>query len=446
MGKVLDVFAGKKPKAPTPINAQAAAADQGAANLTAANQTANINRPDQVTPYGTLSWTQGGGNYNATGYESALKAWQDAGGTGAAPTKESFGYDPTKWTSNISMSQENQDLLMQDFQNRLAAGGMTGDYLAGTNADKLASSDTPIAFDKLDWLAPMLEGRYGNLRGTADAAAGQAASGRQGIVDALSGVAGLDTGGLSYAGAPAMPTANEATRQAIADSLYGQAVSRLDPRFQQEENATRSRLAAQGIPQGSEAYNTEFDNFGRTKNDAYQTALNNASVGSLDAMQSLFGMGMQARQQGVAEANNLYQMPIANELARLNLQGSLGSALDTAGRDWQGIATQNELAKDASGNAVLDIRGKNFSQNNENRMQILREILGMTGLDSGPRDPNFNANNNVASVEANPVLEALMAQMQQQLGVYNSKMSSRNATINALSSVLGAAAGGYFGA
>lgn len=440
MGKVLDVFAGKKPTAPAPINAQQVAADQGAANLRAANATANINRPDQVTPYGTLTWSRGG-NFNSTGYESALKAWQDAGGQGAAPIKEAFGYEPDKWTSTFTMSEDNQKLLEQDFENKFNANNLLAGYLESRNAGKLAGQDVPLAFDKLDWLAPYVNQRYGDMRGTAEAAAGQAATGRQGIVDALTGVSNLNTSGLSYSGAPAMPTASEATRQSVADALYGQAASRLDPQWKQQEDATRARLAAQGITQGSEAYTTEFDNFNRARTDAYQSAVNNATTGSMDAMQRLFGMGMDARKQGVAEANNLYQMPIANELMRLQLQGSLGADLDTRGQSWQEINRMNELAKDSSAGSVVDIRGKNFAQNNENRMQILRELLGMAGLSSGPTDPNFRQSDNVAQVAADPVMEALLAQVQQQLGVYNSKMSSRNATINALAGIAGAAAG-----
>jgi hypothetical protein len=44
---------------------------------------------------------------------------------------------------------------------------------------------------------------------------------------------------------------------------------RLDPRFAREEESLRTRLANQGIGQGSEAWNNAYGNFSQTKNDAY---------------------------------------------------------------------------------------------------------------------------------------------------------------------------------
>jgi hypothetical protein len=44
---------------------------------------------------------------------------------------------------------------------------------------------------------------------------------------------------------------------------------RLDPRFAREEESLRTRLANQGVSQGSEAWNNAFGNFSQTKNDAY---------------------------------------------------------------------------------------------------------------------------------------------------------------------------------
>lgn len=61
------------------------------------------------------------------------------------------------------------------------------------------------------------------------------------------------------------------------DALYNQMKSRLDPRFQQQEDAMRSRMTNMGFTAGAEGWNKEFDNFGREKNDAYDSAMRSAA-------------------------------------------------------------------------------------------------------------------------------------------------------------------------
>ena len=81
--------------------------------------------------------------------------------------------------------------------------------------------------------------------------------------------------------------------------------SRLDPKFAQDENALRTRMANQGLAPGSEAWNNEFRNFNQSKNDAYQQA----------ALQGI-SIGSQARNQQLQEALALRQQPL-NELNAL---------------------------------------------------------------------------------------------------------------------------------
>ncbi len=57
--------------------------------------------------------------------------------------------------------------------------------------------------------------------------------------------------------------------QDTENRLYDLATKRIDPRFEQQEAATRDRLAQQGVMPGSEAYNREMTNQAQFKNDAY---------------------------------------------------------------------------------------------------------------------------------------------------------------------------------
>lgn len=59
----------------------------------------------------------------------------------------------------------------------------------------------------------------------------------------------------------------------IDSKLYELGAARLDPRFERESDALRTRLINQGINPGSEAYNREMDQFLQSKNDAYNQLL-----------------------------------------------------------------------------------------------------------------------------------------------------------------------------
>lgn len=121
---------------------------------------------------------------------------------------------------------------------------------------------------------------------------------------------------FSYEGMPAAPQASDTARQQVIDALYGQYRSRLDPQFQEQQTALETQLANQGIGVGSDAYNRAMESFGRTRNDAYTSALNQA-VGAGGAEQSrLFGLGGSARERAIQEASYLRNLPL-NEASAL---------------------------------------------------------------------------------------------------------------------------------
>lgn len=61
--------------------------------------------------------------------------------------------------------------------------------------------------------------------------------------------------------------------EAVEERLFDLGSQRLDPMFEQNEEALRTRLANQGIKAGSEAYDREMANFSQGKNDAYNQLL-----------------------------------------------------------------------------------------------------------------------------------------------------------------------------
>jgi hypothetical protein len=101
-----------------------------------------------------------------------------------------------------------------------------------------------------------------------------------------------------------LDTGTQARDQAI-NATYGQFQSRLDPQWQQREEATRAQLAAQGLDPGSEAYGNEMGNFQRGRNDAYQGAQNNAVQQGLAAQNLTFNQNLAAQNTPYQQLSSL---------------------------------------------------------------------------------------------------------------------------------------------
>lgn len=146
-----------------------------------------------------------------------------------------------------------------------------------------------------------------------------------------------------------LPTTEAATDQ-IDSKLYDLGASRLDPRFQREEDALRTRLANQGIAPGSEAYNREIELLGQSKNDAYNQLL-------------LSGRG---------QAMNEVNMPI-NQITAL-LSGSQVASPGVSMAQPGGAATT-----DVAGliNQNYNQRYNNYQSSLANRNSLLGGLFGL---------------------------------------------------------------------
>jgi len=170
--------------------------------------------------------------------------------------------------------------------------------------------------------------------------------------------------------APNLPQSSDATRSAVANAL----MSRLNPQFQRDEEGARTRMAAQGITQGSEAWNNEMNRLTQAKNDASMQA----QVQAGGEQSRLFGeqiqgynAGQQGRQQSIQEQAYLRNLPLSeiNALRTGNMpnmpqfQGFSGSQVQAApllqGAQLQG---QNAMdvynAKVGSYNSLLGAAGQ----------------------------------------------------------------------------------------
>lgn len=366
-GRYLSGLWKDSPSAPATPDPVATANAQGAANLEAAKQTTALSHADQITPYGTLKWTQGGTGtgFNQSGYDSALKqyqadldAWntkrtqatQQQGGrtdnesgvyipgsagqdvasweaANARPTsvnRDSFNTgDPLKWTSSIELDPRVQSLVDAQLAQSGNLVGATNTALNRTTATlaKDPTTGLPAAATAAGSQAAAAQ-KFGDTgaqqinlpnyssgltSASGDLAKSQALAGQGGALvgSQLDKLNKLYSTDLNYDSATALPGADEAARKKIEDSLYANSTARLDPQYQQGQSDLDARLASQGITQGSQAWQRENQNMSMAKTDAYANARNTAVSSSTDQMQKLFQMGLASRQQGVSEANTL---------------------------------------------------------------------------------------------------------------------------------------------
>jgi len=139
-------------------------------------------------------------------------------------------------------------------------------------------------------------------------------------------------------------------QQAASDAAYQNATRYLDPQIAREQEALDSKLANQGITQGSEAYNNALSEFNANKNQRYDAARNQAYTQGLQGAGQAYNQGAALRQQQIAEAQTLQQNPInmlnavrsgaQMQVAQMpNQIGSIPQQQGVAGPDLLGAAT-----------------------------------------------------------------------------------------------------------
>lgn len=173
---------------------------------------------------------------------------------------------------------------------------------------------------------------------------------------------------FSLNGIPQAPGTNDFT--ADRDLVVKALIDRNQPMMDRSRNQVENRLANQGIMQGSEAYKNAQDDIGRQENDFRLAAL---AAGGQEQSR-LFGMGTQARQQGISEAQLLRSQPI-NEYATLL---GLGGQIQTP----QASYTPPQLANtDIMGPTNLAYQGQLNAYNNKVGSQnaMMGGLFGLGG-------------------------------------------------------------------
>jgi hypothetical protein len=377
-----------KKSTPPPVPDYAAAAQQqGAANIEAARATAKLGNPNIYGPLGS----------------------------------QTISYEGDIPTIRQSLTPDAQATLgaQQGVERSLAELGQQGvaqakEILGTPFNPNLPGIDTSIA----ESVSPVNQATYN---------AGSA----QRSVAGPTFQQGIDTSGIA-----AMPVnAGMTGQQAI--------MSRLQPQLTQNENATRQRLANQGLVTGGEAYENEMRTMGQNRNDLELQA---AAQGiNLDAMMNQQGFGQaQARGQFGNEAQ----------------QSQFNAALQNAGMGNTALQQdyQNQLAAQTAQNAAA---AQNFNQQlgmaqfgNTAQQQSLDQQLALrnqplnqiTGLMSGSQIqmPQFQGYQG-ANIAAAPIYQGVQDTFQGQMDQYGIRQAAKNATTQGLMSLGGSAAGAGIG-
>lgn len=230
------------PKAPEAPDPQVTAAAQTKSNIDTANANANLNRSDQITPWGNQIWT----------------STPNADGT-------------SKWTSTISLSPDQQKLL--DSNNRVSQTmADLGEKQLGTVGNTLGQ---PLNYDNAPKQVSNIG--YGNIQNDVD----------------MSKVPGL------VGGSDLRKTYEDSQRAA-----YGMQTQYLDKDYGQQQHDLENKLIQQGVLQGSDAWNNELGRLGRQRTFDYNNAFNNSFATGLQAQGQMYNQGLASNQNAYSQALN----------------------------------------------------------------------------------------------------------------------------------------------
>lgn len=171
-----------------------------------------------------------------------------------------------------------------------------------------------------------------------------------------------------------MPESDWEYRKQIQDALMDYQESRLNPTYAKQADDLAVKLANQGITQGSNTYGSEWDIYNRAKNDAYQSAYNNAITLGEQAIQNQFNRDMQTYQQ---YANNYDLAAKYRDIAADNLH------------DVYSLDVQQNIALNNAAMGLMGAYQNNQQTANNTRQQQMNELMSLMQL-TAPTMPTFS--------------------------------------------------------
>ena len=136
-------------------------------------------------------------------------------------------------------------------------------------------------------------------------------------------------------------------RNAAEENLYSRATSRLDPQWEQREDQTAAKLAAQGLRPGDPAYDQAMSNMAMERTDAYDRAQSSAISGGGAEGERTFNMESKDRNRQLAEdmqkrgfSLNEINAIISGQQVGMPSMPGFTNAGNSGGTDYSGAAQQ----------------------------------------------------------------------------------------------------------
>lgn len=331
---------------------------------------------------------------NSTYTNGQLSSTHDTGGVDYASLLQASNasiINPGDWTSTTTLSPDQQEIFDQSNDYKKLSGGLASSTLQDF-ASKGAINFNDPGFGATNLQAKELE-RFN--------------------------APGVSQDALNYS-----PDQFSSERSKVEDTLYNRQLKMLEPGYQQQEAAMRSRLANQGLMEGSEAYKTEMDNFIRNRDQAYQGARDSAILAG-GQEQSRLNSDM------LASRSNDLQSQMAgynSELQRNQNNNQL---------------TQNEFSQDAQSQQT------NFNSN-LGLMQSLLQARGQAfneaqGLNAGTsiQMPQFGGYGLAGGSQPADITGAIGSTYNSQLGAANAENAANQANTSGAVTLMSAALMAY---
>lgn len=224
--------------------------------------------------------------------------------------------------------------------------------------------------------------------------------------------------------------------QQTQDALYQANTQYLDPQFNQQQAKLENQLANQGITRGSEAYNNAMLNFNNQKQQAYESARNQAIAGSTAAAQGMFGMGLQGAQFGNTAlgqqfGQNVTAQQLANSAsgqnnanAQTNQQLYNAALAQQFGQGLQSAQFGNQAIAQNNANALANAEFANNAQ-----QQAYNQALGYGNFANQAQQQQYNQNLSDMQAQNQAVTQRFGMDLSNQQQLNNAQQQSFNANL-----------------
>ena len=397
------------PDAPAPPDPYQVSGAQTGQNIGTAVVNTAMGNMNQVTPYGSLTYSQAG-----------IGKWQDPA------TGQVYSYPRYTATTKLNPEAQRTFNLNQWTQQNLAeTAGKQSDFLSNYLPQGISTAGLPGWGD-----VPTAQG--GQTVGSGPA---MAQMGTQGA-----GLNGAPVGFGNITQSYGDPAGYAQQRQRVEEAL----MSRLRPEMEQQRQAQEASLANQGIAVGSRAYSAANQDLAQAQNDQRTSVLlaggqEQSRLAGLDAARA--GFQNQAQAQGFGQAMD--NRALGNQTAQQNWQNLL------AAMGFNNQAGQQQFQNQVTGagfnnNVASTLFGQQMQgqqAQDAQRAQMLQEMFGLrnqpineiTALLSGSQVqvPNFSVNR-PATVAPTDVSGNIWNNYAGQQANYNTQLGQWNNTMGGL--------------